>query len=63
MEKKLYKSTENKVICGVLGGLGEYFGIDPTLVRVGYVFLAIFSAGFPGLLLYIIMALIVPKRV
>lgn len=63
MNKRLYKSSDNKMICGVLGGIGEYFDIDPTLVRLGYCALTIFSAGFPGLLLYIIMALIVPKRV
>ena len=62
MEKRLYKSNTNKILCGVLGGLGEYFDIDPTLVRIGYLLLTVFSAGFPGVLLYIIMALIVPKR-
>lgn len=62
MERKLYKSSENKIISGVLAGLGEYFDIDPTLVRIGYVFLCVFSAVFPGLLLYIIMAFIVPNR-
>ena len=34
MEKRLYRSDENKVICGVCGGLGEYFNIDPTIVRL-----------------------------
>ena len=63
MEKKLYKSQSNKVFFGVLGGIGDYFELDPTLVRIGYVCLSIFSAGFPGLLLYIIMALIVPKNI
>ena len=61
MEKKLTKSSTDKMLAGVLGGLGEYFGIDPTLVRIAYCLLSVFSAGFPGLLLYIIMALIVPK--
>ena len=50
------------MLCGVCGGLAEYFDIDPTLVRVGYVFLSLFSAAFPGLLLYIVMALIVPVK-
>lgn len=62
MEKKLFRSTSEKMLCGVCGGLAEYFDIDPTLVRVGYVFLSLFSAGFPGLLLYIVMALIVPVK-
>lgn len=63
MNRRLVKSNTNKVLCGVLGGIGEYFDIDPTLVRIGYLCLSIFSAGFPGLLLYVIMALIVPKEV
>ena len=63
MEKKLTKSNTNKMLSGVLGGIGEYFGIDPTLVRVGYAALAVFSAGFPGLLLYIVLALIIPKQI
>ena len=63
MEKRLTKSNTNKMLSGVLGGLGEYFGIDPTHVRVGYAALTVFSAGFPGLLLYIVLALIIPKQI
>ena len=48
------------MIAGVCGGIARYFGIDPTLVRVGYVVLSVFSAAFPGLLLYIILAIIMP---
>jgi phage shock protein C len=62
MEKRLCKSSTNKMLGGVLGGIGEYFGIDPTLVRIAYVLLSIFSVGFPGLLLYIVMLFIVPKE-
>ena len=36
MEKKLYKSNQNKIICGVCGGIGEYFGIDPTIIRLAW---------------------------
>ena len=61
MEKKLRKS-QDKIFAGVLGGLGEFFDIDPTLIRVGYVLLSVFSAGFPGVIAYIIMALIIPKK-
>ena len=61
-EKKLMRST-NKVVAGVLGGLAEFFGIDPTLVRICVVALCIFSAGFPGLLLYIIMLLLMPEHI
>ena len=59
MEKKLYKSNTNKVIDGVCGGIGEYFNIDPTLVRLAWV---VFCAlGGSGLLAYIIMALILAR--
>ena len=59
MEKKLTKSN-NKMIAGVCAGIAEYFNVDPTLVRVGYAILSFFCAGFPGLIVYIILALILP---
>ena len=59
-EKKLTRSA-NKVLAGVCGGIAEYFEIDPTLVRVAYAALSIFSAGFPGILLYIIMLILMPQ--
>lgn len=61
-QKKLTRSSNNKVLAGVLGGLAEYFEVDATLVRVCYAALAVLSAGFPGILLYIIMALIIPVK-
>lgn len=57
---KLTKSVTDRRIAGVCGGLAEYFDLDPTLVRVGYVLLSIFSAAFPGLLAYIILAIVMP---
>lgn len=60
--KKLYKSNDDKVISGVLGGLGEYFDVDPVLIRVGYIFLTVFSAVIPGIITYILMALVVPNQ-
>lgn len=62
MEKKLTRSTTDKMLGGVCGGLAEYFGLDSTLVRLGYAFLSLFTAGFPGTLLYIIVCIIVPKK-
>ena len=59
-EKRLTRSA-NKIVGGVCGGIAEYFDIDPTLVRVAYAALTIFSAGFPGVLLYIIMLILMPK--
>jgi len=61
MPKKLYRSRTNKSLSGVCGGLGEYLNVDPTLVRVLWVLLALFSAGFPGLIVYIIMACVIPE--
>ena len=43
MNKKLYKSEDNKVLCGVCGGLGEFLGIDPTIIRLIWVVLAFCS--------------------
>ncbi|MBQ2607672.1 MAG: PspC domain-containing protein [Paludibacteraceae bacterium] len=61
-EKKLYRSSQNKMLGGVCAGIAEYFGIDPTLVRVAYAFLSVFSAAFPGLLLYILLLIIMPLK-
>jgi phage shock protein C len=58
--KKLYRSS-NRILAGVCGGIAEYFDVDPTLIRVVYVFLSLFSAGFPGLLLYIILMVLIPN--
>ena len=60
MEKKLYKSTTDKAICGVCGGIAEYFEIDSILVRLIVVLLCL-AAG-SGILAYIIAALVIPKR-
>ena len=61
MEKRLFKSNIDKKICGVCGGIAEYFDLDPTLIRVVYVILSMFSAGFPGLLVYIILMILMPN--
>jgi phage shock protein C len=57
----LHRSTRNKVIAGVCGGIAESLGWDPTLVRILYVVLSIASAAFPGILVYIILWLVMPK--
>jgi len=61
MKKRLTKSSNNIVLTGTLGGIAEWIGIDPTIVRVIYVILALFSAGFPGFLLYIALVLLIPS--
>ncbi|HIY11102.1 MAG TPA: PspC domain-containing protein [Candidatus Anaerofilum excrementigallinarum] len=57
--KQLFKSDANRVLCGVCGGIGEYLGIDPTIVRLVAVLLGLSGT---GLLVYIIAALIIPSR-
>ncbi|MCD1147663.1 PspC domain-containing protein [Peptoniphilus sp. KCTC 25270] len=59
MNRKLHRSSTDRVIAGVCGGIGEYFDIDPTLVRFAWVLFSL--AGGSGLLLYIIAALIMPE--
>ena len=60
MEKKLYKINHGKKICGVCGGIAEYFNIDPTLVRIGWTLLAVCAGS--GVLAYIICAIIMPEK-
>lgn len=60
MEKKLFRSRNDRMIAGVCGGIGQYFGIDPTLVRLLAVLLAFTGS---GLLAYLVCAIIVPEEV
>lgn len=57
--KKLYRSRSNRIICGVCGGVAEYFNIDPTLVRLGFVLLGFTGS---GIIAYIVAAIIVPDH-
>ena len=60
MKKRLYKSDTQKMVDGVCGGIAEYFDIDPTLVRLGWV---VFCAlGGSGILAYLIAAIIIPRK-
>lgn len=60
-EKKLYRSTTNKKLAGVCGGLAEYTNIDPTVWRIIFI-LTLLPGGVPGLLLYIILWIAVPEK-
>jgi len=60
--KKLYKSNKNIVVAGVLGGFGEYFGVDPTILRVAWIIITVFSGFFLGILAYILSALVIPRE-
>ncbi len=59
--RPLHRSRKNRMIAGVLGGLAEYFDLDPTLVRAGYVVASIVSAAFPGILVYIVLWMVIPE--
>jgi phage shock protein C len=58
--RKLYRSTSNRQVAGVCGGLAEYFNLDPTLIRVLFVVLAVL--GGSGIILYLALWIIVPKQ-
>ena len=59
-DKRLVRSQSDKMIGGVCGGLGEYFGIDPTLIRIAFALLVVFGAGSP-LLLYLLLWIVIPS--
>ena len=59
MNKRLYKSNENKMVDGVCGGIAEYFGIDPTLVRLAWVLFC--AMGGSGFVAYLVAAIIIPR--
>jgi phage shock protein PspC (stress-responsive transcriptional regulator) len=57
----LRRSRHNKVLAGVCGGLAEWLGWDATLVRILYVVVSILSAAFPGILVYVLLWILMPK--
>ena len=54
------KRSRNAMIAGVCGGIAEWLKLDPTIVRIAYVLVSIFSAAFPGILVYIILWIVMP---
>lgn len=60
-QQKLTRSND-RAIAGVCAGLAEYFGFDIALTRIGYLVLSVLSAGFPGILVYIILWIVMPER-
>lgn len=58
--RRLHRSRKDRKIFGVLGGIAEYFGLDPSLVRIGYVLMTFFTLVVPGIVLYWLMYFIVP---
>lgn len=60
--KNLYRSEHNRIFAGILGGLGEYYKIDPVLLRASFIFLSFITGIVPGFLAYIICIFIIPKK-
>jgi phage shock protein C len=60
MEKKLYRDTKNEMVAGVCAGLGNYFEVDPTLIRLAFA-LAVLAGFGSGIPLYILLAIIMPE--
>ena len=61
-DKRMTRSSEDRMIAGVCGGIAEYFQIDSTLVRVAYVVGSVISVAFPGLLIYILLWIVMPEE-
>jgi len=60
--RKLFRSSENRQLLGVCGGFAEYWELDPTVVRAIYLVFTFFSGILPGIVLYFLLALIMPRR-
>jgi phage shock protein C len=61
LQRRLYRSRSDRMVAGVAGGMAEYLGIDPTIVRLLWL-LAFLPGGVPGLLLYVLCAFIIPSH-
>ena len=60
--KRLYRNNKNKVVAGVFGGIGEYLGIDPVILRLIWIFVWVFTAFIPGLVAYFLAIIVIPKK-
>lgn len=58
----LYRSNQQKIIAGVMGGIAERFGWNANLLRVIFVLVSIISSGFPGILVYLVLWFVMPKQ-
>jgi phage shock protein C len=63
MNKRLYRSKSNKMLAGVCGGLAEYFGVDPTIIRIAYLAISLIISPLflGGVVIYIIAAIVIPQ--
>lgn len=60
--RTLRKSRSNRMIAGVVAGISEYLGIDPTIGRIVFVLVSVLSVAFPGILVYIICMFVMPEE-
>ncbi|MBX4191939.1 PspC domain-containing protein [Candidatus Parcubacteria bacterium] len=60
--KRLYRSKSNRVFAGICGGLGDYFEMDPVILRLLWLLVVIFTGVFPGVVVYIIAIFLVPEH-
>lgn len=58
---RLVRIGEGRVLAGVVGGIAARFGWNPTLTRIGFVLLSVFSAAFPGIVVYLVLWLLIPE--
>lgn len=61
MTKRLYRSRQDRMIAGVCGGLGEYFNVDPVIIRIIF-FILLLPGGLPGFIPYVILWIVVPEK-
>jgi len=59
--KRPLRKSRNRMIAGVCGGIAEWLGWDPTLVRILYILVSILSAAFPGILVYVVLWIVMPR--
>lgn len=62
LQQPLMRVRQGKLIAGVCGGIAKWLDWDPTLVRLGYVVLTVLSVGFPGILIYILLWILMPQE-
>lgn len=61
-QKTLFRSKKNRILAGICGGVGEYMGIDSSMIRLIWLLVVVFTGFFPGLLAYIIAIFIIPEK-
>lgn len=61
MKQRIYRSNQDRVLAGILGGVAEYFGWNPQILRIIYLLLIIFTGFFPFGILYLLLLLVIPE--